>query len=134
MVGLSSIFQQTCASIAIANMMKTFDSDIITVLGGGNCLRPMGDEIARITPNFDYIFAGEGDFHFPEFCKNYLSSKSLPTNKVIECLPVFEMDKLPIPDFDDYFTQMEEMGLKTNFTHIPFESSSLYWISINRIL
>ncbi|MHA2239714.1 MAG: RiPP maturation radical SAM C-methyltransferase, partial [Candidatus Hodarchaeales archaeon] len=48
---------------------------------------------------------------------------------------VFEMDKLPIPDFDDYFTQMEEMGLKTNFTHIPFESSrGCYWGEKNNCL
>ena len=126
-VGLSTTFQQTCAAIAIANMIKAFDQEIVTVLGGGNCLQPMGEALSSITPNIDFIFAGEADFVFPEFCSKFIKNGILPSKKLIECPPIANLNHLPRPDYQDYFDQLVSNGLQTDVIRIGFESSRGCW-------
>ncbi|MHA1933467.1 MAG: RiPP maturation radical SAM C-methyltransferase, partial [Promethearchaeota archaeon] len=126
-VGLSTTFQQTCAAIAIANIIKSLNPKIVTVLGGGNCLHPMNEALSPITPNIDYIFSGEADFIFPEFCHNILKYDKIPSRKLIECPPIMELNNLPLPDFHDYFEQLKLHNLQTNISRLGFESSRGCW-------
>jgi len=129
-VGFSSLFQQTCASIAIAKALKEKDSKIVTVMGGGNCLEPMSNAIKEVTKGvIDYIFEGEAEFEFLEFCKKILEGRKEEYNgkRVIRCQPVMELDLLPIPDYSDYFEQLKEYGIKIEAIKLPFESSRGCW-------
>lgn len=105
-VGFSSVFQQTLASIALAKRLKQENPQIITVFGGANASQPMGKSIAAVTTVFDFVFSGESDFDFPRFCQNYLKQKELPTQSLIECASVYDMDQTALPEYEDYFEQL----------------------------
>lgn len=111
-VGFSSVFQQTMASIAIAKRLKKENPKIITVLGGANAASPMGKGIAQTTSVFDFIFSGEADFVFPEFCKNYLESGHLPSHFLVECSSIQTMDQTETPEYDDYYEQIKPFQKK----------------------
>jgi len=128
-VGFSCMFQQTTASVAIAKILKS-KADIITVLGGVSCSEPMGKAILDVSPSIDYIFSGEAEIKFIEFCKKALTG-SLPDihNKFIECEPIDDLDCLPYPDYSDFFAQKEEIRIKleNESNRIWFESSRGCW-------
>ncbi|MEK7486292.1 MAG: RiPP maturation radical SAM C-methyltransferase [Planctomycetota bacterium] len=111
-VGFSSVFQQTLASIAIARRLKQENPQIITVFGGANASQPMGKAISSVTPVFDFVFSGESDFDFPRFCQQYLQQKELPSQSLIECQSVYDMDQTALPEYDDYFEQLRPYQLQ----------------------
>lgn len=131
-VGFSSMGQQTLASIAIAREVKRLDPGIITVIGGSNATAPMGAGILAASPALDYAFSGEADLEFPKFCLNYLERGELPAGKVIECLPVQDMDSLPEPDYSAYFAALAPLRAQDPIAaqapnSLMFESSRGCW-------
>ncbi len=106
-VGFSSVFQQTMSSLALARRLRAHDSNLILVIGGGNVAAPMGQAVADMTDVFDFVFSGEADFDFPEFCARYFATGRLPAEQVIECEAVADMDQVECPDYDDYVVQAE---------------------------
>ncbi|MFX1511265.1 MAG: RiPP maturation radical SAM C-methyltransferase [Promethearchaeota archaeon] len=125
-VGFSTIFHQTCASIAIANNLKKVNPDLITVLGGGNCSKPMGEALLEISPSIDYIFSGEADTEFLKFCSRILKNKA-PKKRFIECVPIEDMNSLPYPDYFDFFEQKERYRIKLDVNALCLESSRGCW-------
>ncbi len=71
-VGFTSMFSQNLACFAMARKLKERNPDIIIVMGGANCESPMGQEIVRRIPQFDYVFSGPALKSFPEFVGHYL--------------------------------------------------------------
>lgn len=64
-VGLTTMFAQTAACIALARKLKTVRPAIVTVLGGANCEYPMGSVLARHLSCFDFVCSGPGLESFP---------------------------------------------------------------------
>jgi len=131
-VGISSMGQQTLASIALAREIKRLNPDIVTVLGGSNATEPMGSGILASTDAFDFVFSGESDVEFPKFCRAFLDGGELPKGRVISCLPVHDLDSLPEPLYDDYFAALDPLrGTDPLARHAPdsllFESSRGCW-------
>ncbi|MBK3662545.1 RiPP maturation radical SAM C-methyltransferase [Bradyrhizobium diazoefficiens] len=60
-VGFSSTFQQTLASIALAREIKVRRPEILTMIGGANCEGPMGATLLRQAPALDLAVSGEAD-------------------------------------------------------------------------
>lgn len=130
-VGFSSVFQQTNASVAIARRIKERCPSIITVLGGANAVTPMGEEIARVSKVFDYVFSGEADMEFPDFIKN-LPAFTHECPVVIECAPVNNLDEIARPDYSDYMNALRDVARDDEaFSALPkwifFESSRGCW-------
>ncbi|MFX1255594.1 MAG: RiPP maturation radical SAM C-methyltransferase [Promethearchaeota archaeon] len=125
-VGFSTMFQQTCASIAMANKLKQTMPEIITVLGGANCSKPMGEALLEISPSIDYVFSGEADIEFVKFCSNILKN-NIPKERFIDCSPIDNLNSLPYPDFFDYFEQRNQLGIDFEINQIRFESSRGCW-------
>lgn len=123
-VGFSSTLQQTNSSIALARLLKQRYSEIITVMGGNNCSGLMGEEIAAKCDVIDYVFQGEADTTFPDFCVQYLTEGVLPKERLIGCRLQMAMDSLPIPNFDDYYDQAI---IEPEDGWIFFESSRGCW-------
>jgi ribosomal peptide maturation radical SAM protein 1 len=123
-IGFSSIFYQVNASLAMAGRLKCVLPETIVVIGGTNCNGAMGEELARMEC-FDYVFDGEADVAFPDFCSKVLSGTKLPAEKIVKCLPVQDLDKLDIPDYSDFASQftLEERKDKPLY----FESSRGCW-------
>jgi magnesium-protoporphyrin IX monomethyl ester (oxidative) cyclase len=128
-VGCSSVFQQTCASLALLRRIKTMDSSIITMLGGANCEGPMGKTISDEFRWVDIVVSGEADLLFPDLCKSLIEAKQKRTKitlpygairqeedvqsgaPVLRCSApraiVIEMDKTPVPEYEDYFATLK---------------------------
>ena len=60
-VGLTSVFQQHVASLALARRIRAASPGTVVVLGGANCEGPMGAETARSFPFLDAVVSGEGE-------------------------------------------------------------------------
>lgn len=123
-VGCSSVFAQNCASLALLRVLKNKAPELVTVLGGANCEGVMGQTLARHFPFLDYVVSGEADLLFPELCKTVLTKETkekLPHgvmtrifngNGLAPRAVIRELDKVPSPDFDDYFRALENSSLR----------------------
>ena len=130
-VWIDTFQNQLTASITIINLIKKILPDTIVAMGGLKCLYPMGEEILKLTPNLDFVFSGEPDIDFPDFCQKKLNNKS-PTNicqGILHCVPVQNLDELPFPDFNDYFLQIRSIS---SMKKISFEGSRGCWWGQNK--
>jgi len=67
LVGMTSMFAQNVASLAMAQSIKTRNPKVVTVMGGANCESPMRGELARHASAVDFVFSGPALVSFPEF-------------------------------------------------------------------
>lgn len=68
-VGFSSMFAQTVPSLAMAQVVKEWNPQTVTVMGGANCEAPMGAALAANTDQIDYYFSGPALRTFPRFLR-----------------------------------------------------------------
>ena len=122
-VGFTSVFQQHTASLALARRLKQVRPSTVVIFGGANCEGVMGAETVRSFPFVDAAVSGEADLVFPTIIRRLLDGSSisdLPGVRTRECVDsdfaarrfdngpmVREMDRLPIPDYRDYFDQFK---------------------------
>jgi len=71
-VGLSSVFSQTTASLALARKLKELKPDITVVMGGASCVHEPGLELLRNCECLDYVFSGPALVTFPEFVSHHI--------------------------------------------------------------
>ncbi len=143
-VGFTSVFHQQLASLALAKRIREKSPDTWIVLGGANCEGVMGAEVARQFTFIDAVVSGEGDLVFPELVQRILERKpfddlrgvytcantdSLPANyRYVSAVSVRDMDSIPVPDYDDYFEQLNNSHLDIYYQpRILFESSRGCW-------
>ncbi|HEY0006064.1 MAG TPA: RiPP maturation radical SAM C-methyltransferase [Pyrinomonadaceae bacterium] len=127
-IGFTSIFEQHTASLSLARRIKSQRPDCFIIFGGSNCEGIMGAETFRQFDFIDVLVSGEGDLVFPEIVQSILESRpihELPgvynrRRRVLQIVeqppqntpPIEDLDKLPVPDYDDYFEQLEASSLK----------------------
>lgn len=147
-VGCSSTFQQHCASLALVRKIKELNPSIITLIGGANCEGTMGKATQRAFPWIDFTVSGEADLLFPEFCRTLLekgknvsleelphgvysiknSFETTPVNKKPLSATVRQLDMLPVPDYDDYFEELEKFAYKDRvYPALHMETSRGCW-------
>ena len=126
-VGLTSIFQQHAASLAVARRLKARHPAVTIVVGGSNCEGTMGLATVRGAPWVDAVVSGEGDVVFPLLVERVLAGRSLAdlpgvytrdSAAAVEHSPQpanapspNHLDELPVPDFADFFAQLAASGL-----------------------
>ncbi|HJR05673.1 MAG TPA: RiPP maturation radical SAM C-methyltransferase [Pyrinomonadaceae bacterium] len=138
-VGFTTTFHTTCASLAIARRIKESPNPPVVIFGGANCEGEMGLQLLRSFNWIDYVCTGEGDVVFPEFLQNLLRdggvNKPIPgilrqgeSTELSTPEPVREMDSLPIPDYSDYFEQVRRSPLQSEIrTDLLIETSRGCW-------
>jgi len=143
-VGFTSLFHQHVASLALAKRIKSRLPDTYIVFGGSNCEGPMGAETLRQFQFVDAVVSGEGEYVFPEIVRCALTSKPIPNRagvfcRTISALPVLHqplrntttienLDTLPVPDYDEYFEQLNSSSLGlTRKPSLLFETSRGCW-------
>ncbi len=139
-IGFTSTFQQNMPSLAMARMIKQTYPDKIVVFGGANCEGDMGVELHRSFRWIDYVCTGEADYSFPKLVKKISSGKSIKDVRGIVCreaghtmytgpsVPVMEMDRLPCPDYEDYFSALENSPVGGTISPtLPVEFSRGCW-------
>ncbi len=125
-VGIQISYNQICYSIVLAELIKSIDEKIIITAGGYNCQMPMAEEIVSLTNDIDYIFSGEADSAFPEFCLN-VKKNILPQEKIIVCGIEEYLDEHPLPDFSDYLQQSSQIPFYSVTRWLPIENSRGCW-------
>lgn len=140
-VGFSTTFEQNMASLALARRIKARWPGTVVVFGGANCEGEMGLELHRQFQWIDFVCSGEGDVVFPLLVERLLAGAPPPKapglivrsrgqSRIagLTALPVTDLDRLPYPDFDDYFRQVgrSAVGAQAELV-IPFESSRGCW-------
>ena len=124
LVGVSSTHLATCAGLAVLRRVKARFPRVATVMGGANCEGGMGAAIHELFPFVDYVCSGEGDRVFPELVRRLLAGKpplGLPGIFIrgelnvlgdgTHAPMVLDLDRLPYPDYDDYFAQFRASSL-----------------------
>ncbi|HJU84041.1 MAG TPA: RiPP maturation radical SAM C-methyltransferase [Holophagaceae bacterium] len=139
-VGFSTVFEQTAASLAAARLIKERSPDTLVVLGGANAEGPMGEALFETHAFLDAVFSGECDHRFPEAMAAFLETGRIPKAPGLQLRPwlegppaagdldVKDMDSLPVPDFSDFFEQLAASGLEMpGRPAILFETSRGCW-------
>lgn len=67
LVGLTSMFSQNVACLAMARLLKRSQPAPLVVMGGANCEAPMGKVIADHVEWLDAVFSGPALHSFPEY-------------------------------------------------------------------
>jgi ribosomal peptide maturation radical SAM protein 1 len=124
MVGLSSVFESNCASLAIIQELKKVRPDVLTIMGGANCESECGVEILQRFPAVDFVSRGESDNTFVAFVRDLRAGKpaaghlgmltredSQPSDPSPP-LHRAELDANAYPDFDDFFARLSTYSYK----------------------
>lgn len=119
LIGFTSLFEQNLPSLALAYRVKQLFPNKIVVFGGANCEDVMGVALHRCFPFLDYVVSGEADDTFPELVKRLSYGhpvEDLPgivyrgrngaTVSTGDAPKVGDLDALPFPDFDDFYSQL----------------------------
>ncbi|TAN49377.1 MAG: RiPP maturation radical SAM protein 1 [Methylococcaceae bacterium] len=145
-VGCSSTFRQHCASLALLRRIHELNPDIITMMGGANCEGVMGQTTHKNFTFVDYVVSGEAELLLPELCRNILkqgrnipeyllpsgvlaplSRSSAPVRNIGRAV-VQDLSQSPIPDFTDFFAQLDKYGFKDCIhTALMIETSRGCW-------
>lgn len=145
-VGCSSVFYQNCASLALLRRIRELSPGIVTVMGGANCEGEMGVELHKRYQWVDFVFSGEADFIFPEFCHRILNNEPIvsqgyklsnsirtPEDRLSPEAPltnerIYDLTLLPYADYDDYFVALKDSPLRNNiFPVLKMETSRGCW-------
>jgi ribosomal peptide maturation radical SAM protein 1 len=135
-VGFTTVFDQTCACLAVAKALKEGPNPPVIVFGGSNCEGEMGHQLIQSFPWIDYVCTGEGDEVFPAFAEQLIrEGHAAPVPGILASgdafsIPraVLDLDALPIPDFSDYFERLRRSPLYPGMrVELMFESSRGCW-------
>jgi len=122
-IGLTSVFQQNLASLALARRIKEKVPQIVTMMGGANCDGVQGPALHRNFPFLDYVFSGEADIAFREFLEHLDGARPIEqvssvswrdetgASRTNKHGPLPKPSDFPIPYHDDYFAQAMESGV-----------------------
>ncbi|UCH93040.1 MAG: RiPP maturation radical SAM C-methyltransferase [Candidatus Aminicenantes bacterium] len=129
-VGFSTTPGGLVPTIALLNRIKKENPNVITILGGALCEQEMAEGILSLKTSIDYVFSGEGELTFPDFVRKVLEGH-LPGEKIIYGEPVTKLDTIPVPDYQEYFNQLERLPPlnrpSTDLIEIPYETSRGCW-------
>jgi ribosomal peptide maturation radical SAM protein 1 len=133
-VGFSTTFEQTSASMAMLNRVKTLEPSILAIVGGANCEGPMAAGVLSLSGNIDYVFSGESETSLLHFLKNW-NEGVLPREKIITGEAVLDLGQLPVPDYQEYYDQLRtfipEIS-ESGDVWLPYESSRGCWWGVKR--
>jgi ribosomal peptide maturation radical SAM protein 1 len=141
LVGFSSSFTQNMASLALAQRIKARSPATLVALGGANCEDLMGLAIHQSFPFLDLVFCGEADISFPRAIDAL--SRGKPLDRIegviwrersgksgyasLSPRRVEDLNELPFPDYDDFFSQCEQLPKGSRIAGVPMETSRGCW-------
>jgi len=130
-VGSTCSFEQISSSVAVLNLCKAINPNIITIVGGANCEDIMAKGMLSLGGHIDYVANGESEESFPLFLQQTLGGKR-PTEPIIQGKRCEDLDDLPLPDYQEYFDQYRsffdnEQQEIFGGPQLPHESSRGCW-------
>jgi ribosomal peptide maturation radical SAM protein 1 len=141
-VGFTTAFTQSVASLVLAQRLKQRDPSLHVVFGGHNCDGPMGAALHRAFPWVDIVVRGEGEAVFPEVVAALLAGREPPDRPglcvrrdgasvaIPEAPGSVRMDDVPLPRFDTYFADLEAASFRdqlAGYVSLAYESARGCW-------
>ncbi len=123
-VGFSTSFSQHISSLLLAKKIKNLYPNIKIIFGGANVRDTMGIETLRAFDWVDYVIDGEGEEVLPLLVKNIfnglfyesIAGVSFRDGNKLEINQnnhyKQSLDDLPVPDFSEYYMELEQSGLR----------------------
>lgn len=139
-VGFTSTFEQNIASLALAKALKDRYPKLCILFGGANWEGEMGLELHRQFPFVDFVCSGEAERSLPGLLQRLATRRPVHDIRGIvfrhrgESIStgnpgrIEQLDDLPLPDYSDYFRDLNESTLAAEVTPaLLFESSRGCW-------
>jgi len=137
LVGFSVCFNQLFASLLVAKKLKERNSSFTIVFGGSSCVGKMGHSLLDNFPWIDFVIDGEGEKPLHRLCR-ILAGRTLKQSRQIVSrtgngplandVEIKDMNRLPLPDYGDYFTEMNSLFQSEPFIPtLPIEFSRGCW-------
>ena len=139
-IGFSTTYEQNVPSLALAKRIKEKWPEKQIIFGGANCEGSMGLALLEGFSYIDAICIGEGDSSFLTYLNNIdkkssvdnitgiVTRRNINETKSPEQRTYVNLNVLPYPDFDDYFTKLKEIGLDGILKpYMLFESARGCW-------
>lgn len=139
-IGFTCMIGYQLAALLFSKKIKERFPDVKIVFGGPNVREKTGEEILKNFDYVDYVIDGEGEVALPELVKNIKEGKlfeKIPgvlfkrngiVERVGELQIAVDLDKLPIPDYSDYYHEISGSGIEEVIPIMTsFESSRGCW-------
>jgi ribosomal peptide maturation radical SAM protein 1 len=138
-LGLTTVFAQNAAALALAKRVKSLDPTILLVLGGANAEGVMGEALFEAYGFLDVVVSGEGEHRFPPLVEAWLGSRPLPRLEGVLARPGLRADgpmmgveavdlgALPIPDYREWFEDFRASGLALQPRLLVETSRGCWW-------
>lgn len=139
LVGITVCLNQLTAALVLAKQIKAAAPDVPVVLGGSSCAGVLGPSLLSVFPQIDYVVNGEGELPLLGLVRYLFGKQSLvPTTVMgrnasdregrVEREQISGLDSLPLPDFTDYFAEIQRLSPhKRFFPTLPVEFSRGCW-------
>jgi ribosomal peptide maturation radical SAM protein 1 len=142
LVGFSTTFSQNHASLLLAHLIKQRSPTTPIVFGGSNCEGPMGLALHRLFPWVDIVVRGPGELALVSIAEALSENRPILGSPSVLVRgfssetqqdrdpPEIALDELPIPDYDEYFRQIEGADFYDELIQgidIPFETARGCW-------
>jgi ribosomal peptide maturation radical SAM protein 1 len=127
------------ASAALARLIREQAPDIQIVFGGYAVEGPPGRQVLRAFPFVDAIAEGDGEPIIGALVRSSVGEEGLDDvpgvmtrrNRGVSPRQRYELEKSPTPDYDDWFSDLEQLKLRDRVTVVttllPVESSRGCW-------
>ncbi|MDO6433014.1 RiPP maturation radical SAM C-methyltransferase [Flavitalea sp. BT771] len=126
-VGFTSTFQQNVASLAVAKVIKQRKGDRVKIVfGGANLEDIMGKTLFKAFDFIDYVISGEAESSILPLLFRCTQSLGGMDRAYINGEMVTDMDSIPLPDFDDFFSSLPNSKVERD-VYLSFESSRGCW-------
>ena len=130
-IGCTSTFEQTCASLAFLSRIKAIRPDSTTIMGGANCEGRMGEAIGELCSDIDFVFCGESESTFENFL-DYFKGIAAKPDRILYGNPAPDLNAIPAPDYAQFYQQLEICSLEDQTSlkdslMLPYETSRGCW-------
>jgi ribosomal peptide maturation radical SAM protein 1 len=143
-VGFTTAFNQTLASLALATKLRERLGDSVhMVFGGANCAGPMGAALHRAFPVIDVVVRGEGELVLPDLVRDLLDDRPVRPQPglcyrdpddgrrqvvVAEAPGDVRLDEVPMPRYDEYFERLGRTSFGAGIeVKVLYESARGCW-------
>src|SRR5262245_8288339 len=131
LIGLTCMFDQTIASVALSKLIKEQSPEPLVVLGGYAVREPTGSSLLRAFPWIDAVCAGEGEEVIAPLAWASVGQALHDVPGIIyrsyegethvsPLAPQTSMSASPTPDFSDFVGDVAELD-RRHGVHIPIE-------------
>ena len=140
LAGFSICFGQLTSTLYFIRKIKQKVPELRIVVGGAACAGDLGKGLLRAFSEIDYVIRGEGELPLVGLIQALISQDGYEKIKVPgliarsapqpeeEVSQVRDVDRLPIPLYDDYFKQLTALGPERAFMpSVPMEISRGCW-------